>query len=136
MNAISPGIWEQRIASGIKMIVNDAKNEIIVQIEGKNPIKYHCPEGVKLSDIERVQDQIETSFHVLGDPWQRYNGGNVTVAYNPATNELRVMDRGQVICIPESSRMIDFLIKAQTSGIINNLDQAKQNIINTQSKNQ
>lgn len=60
MNATAtPGIWEQTLTTGESMIVNENLKYIRVVGKNGNSIKYECPEGVLISDIEQIKQAHE-----------------------------------------------------------------------------
>lgn len=65
MNATAKtGVWEQTILRGIKMTCDTNINLITVSNERGNNIRYHCPEGIHLSDIEQITNSIQRTTMV------------------------------------------------------------------------
>lgn len=59
MNATAtPGVWMQEILPGINMICYTQINLITVSNTDGSNVRYHCPDGIKLTDIEQIQDSI------------------------------------------------------------------------------
>jgi DNA topoisomerase IB len=62
MNAhAEKGIWTQELSSGEMMIVNENLNYIrVVNQRTGRGIKYECPDGVLISDIEQIKKAHES----------------------------------------------------------------------------
>lgn len=59
MNATAKtGVWEQTILRGIKMTCDTNMNLITVSNERGSNIRYHCPDGINISDIEQITNSI------------------------------------------------------------------------------
>ena len=65
MNATAKtGVWEQTILRGIKMTCDTNINLITVSNERGNNVRYHCPDGIRLSDIEQITNSIQRTTMV------------------------------------------------------------------------
>lgn len=58
MNATAPGVWEKEIASGVRMTCNTNLNMIYVTNDNGSNLRYECPDGIYLSDIEQIENGI------------------------------------------------------------------------------
>ena len=111
MKKTAEGIYEDRITDQITMVVNENTDEIIVQVEGKSPIKYPFPEGVKSSDVERIREHVISNFRMLVDNFHRLEiNSQTSILYNPEINLIRIVHQGQHITLPGAEKIVTFLL--------------------------
>lgn len=58
MQAQSSGVWLKQIAPGISMTCNTNFDTIYVENKNGNNLRYLIADGIKISDIEQIENGI------------------------------------------------------------------------------